>query len=235
MQQIAKRKVLIVEDDLDLGIWVCDYLSSRGMLCAHVPSGQAALSFIASEDVDLIVLDGCLPDIDGFEVCKRVKAIGDFPIIILTARDEEVDEVMGLEAGADDYLTKPVRARALLTRIQKTLDRRYESRAGAALESVNRLAVGELVIEKSSLSVCVRGQPVTLTVPEFELLWLLASRAGEVVSRQSLVEELRGFDFDGFDRSIDLRVSRLRKKLGDDATNPSKIKTIRGRGYLLSK
>jgi DNA-binding response OmpR family regulator len=179
-----------------------------------------------------------LPGLDGLDVCKAVRPIFSNTIIIVTARDEEIDEVLGLEMGADDYLTKPVRARALLARIRKHLDRQSlvnANEAGDLDKDKPHLQFNNLIIDKQSMVVSLDGQKIKISSHEFELLWMLAERAGEVVSREDLISRLRGFDYDGFDRSIDLRISRLRKKLGDAPAEPFRIKTIWGKGYLFAK
>lgn len=234
MNDSYKPRVLVVEDDFEFSEWMSDYLASRGMECQCVGSGKEALFAIAETAPNVVILDGGLPDIDGFEVCRRIKEKRNIPVIMLTARDEEVDEVMGLEAGADDYLTKPVRARALLVRIQKLVEREGTRAAEPNADSADVLSVNNLQLQWSSRTVKQSGAEVYLSSQEFELLWILMSNAGHVVERNQLVQALRGFEFDGFDRSIDLRVSRLRRKLCDNPAKASLIKTIRGKGYLFS-
>lgn len=234
MKDSSKPRILVVEDDGELAEWLSDYLTSRGLECRCVGSGTEALAAVADQAPDVVILDGGLPDIDGFDVCRQLKGSWDTPIIMLTARDEEVDEVMGLEAGADDYLTKPVRARALLVRIQRLMDKGNSCSAGTAGNKDDTLSVNNLQLQWSSRSLRRSGVEIFLSSQEFDLLWLLMNNAGQVVERNQLVEALRGFEFDGFDRSIDLRVSRLRRKLNDDPAKASLIKTIRGKGYLFS-
>lgn len=226
--------ILIVEDDIEFAEWMHDFLLSRGMTSRCVATGEAALLSVSQMMPDLIILDGGLPDIDGFDVCRRIKGQSITPVIMLTARDEEVDEVMGLQAGADDYLTKPVRARALLVRIEKLLERLWTDGVGVASTENDVVSLNGLEARWSSRSAKFFGKDLNLTSQDFELLWLLMSNAGNIVDRNQLVKVLRGFEFDGFDRSIDLRISRLRKKLGDDPAKATLIKTIRGKGYLFS-
>ena len=157
---------------------------------------------------------------------------------MVTARDEEINEVLGLEMGADEYLTKPVRARALLTRIRKHLDRQQSEKESSDEQVQSHsdiLSFQTLVIDKQAMVVSLDGDKIKISSNEFEVLWLLASQAGQIVTREFLVNELRGFEYDGFDRSIDLRISRLRKKLGDDPNEPYRIKTVWGKGYLFAK
>jgi len=242
--------ILIVEDDVELAEWMCDYLSHKGYLVTLTERGDEAITLINQHNPDVVILDGMLPGLDGIDVCKVVRPSFNNAIIMVTARDEEIDEVLGLEMGADDYLTKPVRARALLARIRKHLDRQEKSHQQAinhqesesALsieenqgESRDKLQFNNLVIDKQAMVVSLDGEKIKLSSNEFDVLWLLASNAGDVTTRELLVTQLRGFDYDGFDRSIDLRVSRLRKKLKDDSSAPFRIKTIWGKGYLFAK
>lgn len=237
MNELNKQStILLVEDDEELAQWTLEYLSNKGFDVTVTPSGGEAIKRISQEPPDLVLLDGMLPDIDGLDVCRQVRPHYPGPIIMLTARDEEIDEVLGLEVGADDYITKPVRARALLARIRGHLRRNQTtiSNSEEQPKTATKIHLNQLVIDKQNLTVELRGEPVSITSAEFDVLWLLAEKAGEVVSRQELVNKLRGFDYDGFDRSIDLRISRIRKKLGDDPNEPYLIKTIWGKGYLFA-
>lgn len=229
MKNQAHKSVLIVEDDTDLQQWIADYLTGKGFSCVCTENGKEAVKLISDTQPDVVLLDGALPGLDGFEVCKVVRAFYNGAIIMITARDEEIDEVLGLEVGADDYLIKPVRARALLTRIQKLLEKKE------AVSSAKTLAFNSLVIDPHSQSVLLSGVDAKLTSKEFEVLWVLASHPGEIVTRDTLLKELRGYEFDGLDRSIDLRISRVRKKLQDRTDDPYRIKTIWGKGYLFVK
>lgn len=230
---LIKPHILLVEDDLELAEWMQDYLNSKGFECILCHRGDEAVRLIESHNPDIVILDGMLPGLDGFDVCKAVRPEFSNAIIMVTARDEEIDEVVGLEVGADDYLTKPIRARALLTRIRKFLDRQTNN--GQAKEGAPQyLAFDNLIIDKQAMRVTLNEATVNISSNEFEVLWLLASQAGELVTREELVHQIRGFDYDGFDRSIDLRISRLRKKLGDDSANPFRIKTVWGKGYLFA-
>lgn len=226
-------KLILVEDDIELAEWVADYLQSKGYEVTLCHRGDTAVDMILEQQPDVVLLDGMLPGKDGLDVCKEVRHSYSGPIIMLTARDEEIDEVLGLEVGADDYLTKPVKPRILLARIKAAL-RRHQDNAEQQ-QAPQKVSLSGLEIVHSSRSVSLDGQDIKISSNEFDVLWLLALRAGEVVERNFLINELRGFDNDGFDRSIDLRVSRLRKKLGDDSSEPYRIKTIWGKGYLLAK
>lgn len=236
MTDKIENTILLVEDDEELAQWTKEYLSNKGFAVTVTSSGKEAVQLIINHPPDLVLLDGMLPDLDGLDVCRQVRPDYHNPIIMLTARDEEIDEVLGLEVGADDYITKPVRARALLARIRGHLRRSQAvNNQTAEPAPVSQIQLNQLIIDKQNLSVTLRGQVISITSAEFDVLWLLAQKAGEVVSRQELVNQLRGFDYDGFDRSIDLRVSRIRKKLGDDPNEPYLIKTIWGKGYLFAK
>ena len=223
--------IVLVEDDQELAQWIADYLRAKQFEVTVYSDGKQAYDALSRDLPDLILLDGMLPSMDGLEICKLVRLNSRVPIIMLTARDEEIDEILGLEMGADDYITKPVRGRVLESGIKSLL-----RRASVADMSIapQHSALGALEICKSDLSVHLHGVSMKLSSKEFEVLWLLAKNAGQVVSREMLSQQLRGFEYDGFDRTIDLRISRLRKKLLDDATEPYKIKTIWGKGYLLA-
>jgi len=228
--------ILLVEDDASLAQWVSDYLSPRGYKVSICERGDSAVEQVRQRQPDLLLLDGMLPGLDGLEVCKAVRPFFNGPILMLTARDEEIDEVLGLEVGADDYLTKPVKPRVLMARIKVALRRQQPAIDGTESESnSSKISISGLEIVKSARNVSLHGESINISSNEFDLLWVLAEKAGEVVDREYLVTALRGFEYDGFDRSIDQRVSRLRKKLGDNPTEPFRIKTIWGKGYLLVK
>lgn len=220
-------RVLVVEDDAPLSKMVASYLGSHGYETHVVRTGREAITWIAANTADVILLDLGLPDIDGLEVCQRIRTSYDGCILILTARGDSMDEVAGLDVGADDYVAKPVRPEALLARLRAHLrrDRRFEAEPSITL--------GSLRIDPAARATTIDGNDVTLSTAEFDLLWFLARRAGQVVPRETLYEELLGRAYDGLDRTIDLRVSKLRRRLGDDAANPSRLKSIRGTGYLL--
>jgi DNA-binding response OmpR family regulator len=232
--------LLVVEDDEELAQWMCDYLSTKDFNVSSVGRGDDAVTFIKDQNPDVVILDGMLPGMDGLDVCKTVRPFFDNPIIMLTARDEEIDEVLGLEMGADDYLTKPVRARVLLTRIRKLIERNNKfaidkMEAEVQDQVPEQLQFNNLIIDNQARVVSLNDEKIKISSNEFDVLWLLALKAGQSISRDDLVKQLRGFEYDGFDRSIDLRISRLRKKLGDDPSEPYRIKTIWGKGYLFAK
>lgn len=228
-----RAKILLVEDDTRLGELTRDYLTVNGYAVDIETRGDAAVPRILGGDYALVVLDLMLPGLDGLEVCRRVRDGFVGGILMLTARAEEVDEIVGLEVGADDYLPKPVRPRLLLAHVEALL-RRGQGRATKGRAVSGHLRVGPLVIDRGSRTVTLDDAHVEVTTAEFDLLWTLASRAGEVVSREDLYTGLRGIAYDGLDRSIDLRVARLRRKLGDESRQPRLLKSVRGAGYLLS-
>lgn len=223
-----QHHVMLVEDDASLASWIADYLTSHGYLVTVASRGDQGLELIRTDSPDIVVLDLMLPGLDGIQVCKQAREFYTNPILMLTALGAESDEVQGLETGADDYLTKPVRPKVLLARI-KALLRRDGSAMNAPI-----ILIGALSIDKMSRTLTLSGEDVKLSSHEFDLLALLASQAGAPVSRDELVTEMRGIAYDGLDRSIDISISRLRKKLGDDASRPARIKTVRGKGYMLA-
>ena len=231
----SNSKVLVVEDDSKLARLVQEYLEKEGLTVSIESRGDQAVERILHESPDCVILDIMLPGLDGLEVCKRLRPEYTGPILMLTARRDEVDEVVGLELGADDYLAKPVRPRVLLARIRALLRRASENADQATRNGGSAIVVGDLVINPANRTVTLGRGHVDLTTSEFDLLRYLAERAGRVVMRQELFEHLKGIPYDGMDRSIDLTVTRLRKKLGDDAKPPRLIKSVRGSGYLMAR
>ena len=227
-------RILLVEDDERLAELTAEYLGRNGLEVSIEGRGDTAETRILAEQPDLVILDVMLPGQDGFAVCRAVRNDYRGVILMLTARDEDFDQILGLEMGADDYITKPVQPRVLLARI-KALLRRTAGTGEAAPTGNEKLIFGRFQINQSTRAAELNGELIDLTTAEFDLLWLLASHAGAVLSRDDLLQELRGIGFDGLDRSIDARISRLRKKLNDDPDNPTRIKTVRGKGYLFSK
>lgn len=223
-----KKEILLVEDDIELANLVRDYLTKNGFSVDMIHNGLDAITVIEQTQPDLVILDILLPDKNGNEVCREVRSFYKGAILMLTALDDDMDQMLGLELGADDYIIKPVQPRLLLTRIRTILRRMNQS------ESSNNTIInaGELQIDPANRLVKVAEQKIELTSAEFELLLLLSQEIGQVVDRNSIVQELRGFEYDGFDRSIDRRISRLRKKLSANS-KIELIKTIRGKGYQL--
>ena len=221
---------LLVEDDARLAALTRAYLAGHGVGVEVAGDGRVGLDLARGRRFDVVLLDLMLPGKDGLTVCRELRARSDVPILILTARGEEADRVLGLEMGADDYLPKPFSPRELLARI-RALVRRARGRAGPPVEVVR---VGDLVIDPGARQATLRGQDLPLTAYEFDLLRALAERAGRVLSREQLMELARGSAEDSFDRSIDVHVSHLRQKLGDDPRRPRLLKTVRGAGYVLA-
>jgi DNA-binding response OmpR family regulator len=228
----ASVDILLIEDDARLAELTAAYLEQNGLRIAIEGRGDRAIERFARERPRLVLLDLLLPGRDGLSICRELRKHHDVPILMLTARDTDLDHVIGLEAGADDYVMKPVDPMVLLARVRALL-RRVERGAAAGGERKADMMLGALRISETSREVWLSGKPVPLTTQEFELLSLLAHRAGELVSRDEVFRTMRGIDYDGLDRSIDGRVSKLRRKLGDDAAAPTRIKTVWGKGYLL--
>jgi two-component system OmpR family response regulator/two-component system response regulator RstA len=221
--------ILLVEDDLELASLVVSRLEREGYEVAHVTDGAVARDTILSTSPDVVLLDVMLPSLDGFAVCRAVRASYRGVIVMLTARDEDADEVLGLELGADDYLVKPVRPRVLVARIRAHL-----RRAAAPIQSDQLHTHGHLRVDAQRREVHLAGVRVPLTTTEFDVLHYLVARAGEVVSREALYDDVFGSSWDGMDRAADVYVSRLRQKLGDDPKAPEYLKTVRGAGYLFA-
>ena len=233
-------RILIVEDDERLASLTRDYLQNNGLTVSIESHGGAAVERIRNEQPDLVVLDLMLPGEDGLSICRRVRPRYSGPILMLTARTDDMDQILGLEMGADDYIGKPVQPRVLLARIRALMRRVAEKNqplVGSDLVSGGpvRVQFNELVIDSSMREAWLSGVTVDLTSAEFDLLWLLASNAGRVLSREEIFTALRGIEYDGQDRSIDVRVSRIRPKIGDDPIHPRRIKTVRSKGYLFVK
>jgi DNA-binding response OmpR family regulator len=219
-------RLLLVEDDPVFAVMLTSFLGKNGFAVEHLASGLMVMDRVRAHRPDVIILDGNLPDADGTELCRELRPIYAGVIIMLTARDEAIDELLGLELGADDYIRKPALPRVVLARIRACL------RRGGPVPADKTLTFGPLTVDPDSRTVTLDGQPLPLTTAEYELLWVLASQAGQVLSRDALFKATRGFEYDGLDRSIDMRISRLRKLLGDEAEPARRIKTVRGRGYL---
>jgi two-component system, OmpR family, response regulator len=219
--------VLLVEDDARLAALTREYLERHGALVTIVGDGDAGLAEALRGRHDIVLLDIMLPGRDGIDVCQRIRERSDVPIIMITARGEEADRVLGLELGADDYVPKPYSARELLARIRAAV-RRARGRAGPRRRAV---AVGALSLDPGTREARFEGRALDLTGYEFSLLYALAERAGRVLTREQLMELAGGSAEESFDRSVDVHVSRLRVKLGDDSKRPRLIRTVRGVGY----
>jgi DNA-binding response OmpR family regulator len=226
----AVVRVLLIEDDERLARLTRRYLESHGILVTCAADGEEGLAEALRGTFDLVLLDLMLPGRSGLEVCRELRARRDVPVIMVTARGEEADRVMGLEMGADDYIAKPFSSRELLARVRAVV-RRARGQAGPAYR---RVRVGGLVVDPGSLSATLDGRRLELTSYEFSLLRVLAERAGRVLSREQLLDLAKGGAEEAYDRSIDVHISRLRAKLGDDPKHPRILKTVRGSGYVLA-
>lgn len=224
------QHILLVEDDLRLSTLIQQFLQQNNFSVTVLNSGEKAADFILSKQPDLVILDIMLPKMDGFSICRKIRHQFTKPVIFLTAKDSDFDHVLGLEIGADDYIIKPVEPHVLLARIHMLLRRVSHNKQ----QDVNEIIIGNLRIEKASRQVFMANKHIELTSHEYELLWLLASNAGEPQSRDYIHQQMIGREYDGLDRSVDVRISRLRKKLGDNAKLPYKIITVWGKGYLFS-
>jgi len=225
-------QVLVVDDDAGIRDLLADYLAKQGMKVATARDGKEMDERLAGFDPDLIVIDLMMPGEDGLSLTRRVKAGRDVPVIMLSARGEDIDRIVGLEVGADDYLAKPFNPRELLARIRAVLRR---GGAGAKADGSEEVArFGPFVLDLAAQSLARDGQDIPLTQAEFTLLKLFVEHPGRALSRDQIMDWLKGYERDPFDRSIDVRVTRLRKKLEDDPANPVYIKTVWGQGYLFS-
>jgi two-component system phosphate regulon response regulator OmpR len=226
---MAGPRILLIEDDLRLAGMIEEYLGKAGFRVIHAETGARGLVIHASEPVDAIVLDLMLPDTDGLEICRKIRVHSDTPILMLTARGDATDRVVGLEMGGDDYLPKPFEPRELLARLRAILRR---GRGGAKSDI---LRFGRLEIDRGSREVRLDGAPRPLTSYQFALLLALAEHAGRVLSRDALMDLLKGEALEAFDRSIDVHVSRIRAVIEDDPKKPRRIITVRGVGYVFAK
>jgi DNA-binding response OmpR family regulator len=218
------KRVLIIDDDEKLNALLAEYLGRFDFSVRSFTHPDDGLHALKSETPDLVILDVMLPGKDGFAICKTIRQNSRVPIIMLTARGEVMDRVVGLELGADDYLPKPFEPRELVARMQAVL------RRGAGVED-ERVRAGALEVNWTTCSARLAGQTLALTSAEFELLGLLVRNRGRVLTRERIMDETRGIDWEAYDRSIDVLVSRVRQKLGDDPRQPSFIRTVRGVGY----
>ena len=223
------ERILLVEDDARLAAMVAEYLGDAGLRVTTVGRGEEGITRLAREPFDAVVLDLMLPDIDGLEVCRRLRASSDLPVLMLTARGDAADRIVGLELGADDYLPKPFEPRELLARLRAILRRR----SGAPRSDLLRF--GRLEIDRAARAVRVDGRPAELTAYQFALLLALAEHAGRVMTREALMDLMKGEPLEAFDRSIDVHVSRIRAAIEDDAKKPRRILTVRGAGYVFAK
>ena len=232
---MSTPQLLMIEDDARLAAMVGEYLTQSGYGVTHAGDGESGLALLHDAPVDLVVLDLMLPGIDGLEVCRRIRAQpGDgarVPVLMLTAKGDPMDRIVGLELGADDYLPKPFEPRELLARIRAVL-RRHQ---GGAAPEHKLMRFGALEIDRDARVVSVAGQPAELTSYQFDLLVTLAERAGRVLTRDQIMEAVRGRELEAFDRSIDVHMGRIRAAIEQDVKNPKRILTVRGVGYVFAK
>lgn len=224
------ERILMIEDDERLASMVGEYLHTAGMRVEAAHDAAAGLAALSQVKPDAVILDVMLPDLDGFEVCRRIRAHSDVPVLMLTARGDDVDRIVGLELGADDYLPKPFNPRELLARLRAILRRS----AGARPAGRDAMRFGRLEIDPASRTVTLDDAPCALTGYQFDVLCALASNAGRVMSREMLMDRLRGEALEAFDRSIDVHVSRVRAAIEDDPRRPRRIITVRGAGYVFA-
>ena len=229
---MSKGQVLIVDDEPGIIRLISMYLEREGFQATSARTGAEALELVAGQTPALVILDIMLPDIDGWEVCRELRRTSDVPIIMLTAREGDEDKIVGLEIGADDYVTKPFVPRELVARVKAILRR---ARAAPADDGDEVLHFGELEIEPAKREVRLDGENITLRAKEYDLLLKLASRPGRVFKREELLQDVWGYDFFGDSGTIDVHVRRLRAKLNDDSSNPRFIETVWGVGYRMKE
>ncbi len=240
MMSKSSARVLLIEDDTRLANMVRDYLGQNGLEVAHQGSARAGLAHLREHGVDIVLLDLMLPDADGLDVCRQIRAISAVPIMMVTARGDVADRVVGLELGADDYLAKPFEARELLARLRAIL-RRSELRAGGQADNSRSslaptrpaLEVGDLRIDYAARQVAIAGQVRVLTARQFDVLAALAEHAGRVLSREQLIRLLPTDAEEAFDRAIDVHIARIRQVIEVDPRQPKRILTVRGSGYQM--
>ena len=234
----SMQQLLMIEDDTRLAQMVGEYLERSGFGVSHAPDARTGLDRLTQPGAlpDLVVLDLMLPDLDGLEVCRRLRALpgeaGKVPVPMPPAKGDPMDRIVGLEIGADDYLPKPFEPRELLARIRAILRRKGD---GAAPPAARTLRFGSLEIDRDARTVTVAGQPAEMTSYQFDLLVVLAERAGRVLTRDQIMEAVRGRELEAFDRSIDVHMGRIRAAIEADAKNPRRIVTVRGVGYVFAK
>jgi DNA-binding response OmpR family regulator len=230
------QQLLMIEDDARLADMVRTYLGQSGYQVTHAGNAQTGLASLQTQPAELVILDLMLPDMDGLEVCRRIRALpGDLartPVLMLTAKGDPMDRIIGLEMGADDYLPKPFEPRELLARIRAVLRRQGDA---AVKTATSLMRFGTLEIDRDARTVTVAGQSCDLTSYQFDLLVALAERAGRVLSRDQIMEAVRGRELEAFDRSIDVHMGRIRAAIELDAKNPKRILTVRGVGYVFAR
>ena len=232
--------LLMIEDDHRLAQMVGEYLQQSGFAVQHAATAEEGLLALTTHTPSMVLLDLMLPDADGLEVCRRIRglpgALAQTPVLMLTAKGDPMDRVVGLEIGADDYLPKPFEPRELLARIRAVL-RRHQSPDAPSAHSgkPQHMQFGSLTLDRDARTVSVNDKPCDITAYQFDLLWVLAERAGRVLTRDQIMEAVRGRELEAFDRSIDVHMGRIRAAIEDDVKNPKRILTVRGVGYVFAK
>jgi DNA-binding response OmpR family regulator len=236
---MSTPQLLMIEDDTRLAQMVGEYLTQSGMAFSHASDGGKGMAALQDKSPDLVILDLMLPDTDGLEICRRIRALpgplAKVPVLMLTAKGDPMDRIIGLEIGADDYLPKPFEPRELLARIRAVLRRRGDGGSASEAPSASVLRFGSLEIDRNARSVTVDGNEAELTSYQFDLLVAMAERAGRVLTRDQIMEAVRGRELEAFDRSIDVHMGRIRAAIEVDVKNPKRILTVRGVGYVFAK
>lgn len=239
MSRMSTPQLLMIEDDLRLAQMVSEYLTQSGMAVTHAGDGAGGMAALQDKSPDLVILDLMLPDTDGLDVCRRIRALpgplAKVPVLMLTAKGDPMDRIIGLEIGADDYLPKPFEPRELLARIRAVLRRRGDGAPASAAPTSDVMRFGSLEIDRNARSVIVGGNEAELTSYQFDLLVAMAERAGRVLTRDQIMEAVRGRELEAFDRSIDVHMGRIRAAIEADVKNPKRILTVRGVGYVFAK
>ncbi|GGZ10987.1 MAG: two-component system, OmpR family, response regulator RstA [Shewanella sp.] len=227
------HRILLVEDEPEIGQLISDWLAKHDMQVVVENRGDLALQRVQEEKPELILLDIMLPGMDGLSLCRKLRQSFHGPIVMLTSLDSDMNQVLALELGANDYILKTTPPNVLVARLRVQLRQLASITPQQPPKMSGRLQLGTLIIDYNSRDVRLQGQAVALSTSDFELLWQLASHSGQILSRETLFKQLKGREYDGIDRSMDVAISRLRQKLGDNAELPTRIKTIRNKGYLL--
>jgi two-component system, OmpR family, response regulator RstA len=230
------QRIVFVEDDAEIGTLIKGFLGKHDLDVTLVNRGDTAMAIILQEQPDLVLLDIMLPGMDGLTLCRNLRPQYTGPIVMLTSLDSDMNHILGLELGASDYILKTIPPSVLLARLRVQLRQKNPTQPAAEspASGIHTLHFGLLTIDPTSRDVVLAGQNIPLSTSDFDLLWELASHAGHIMSRESLLKVLRGVEYDGLDRSVDVAISRLRRKLDDSAQEPTRIKTVRNKGYLLA-
>jgi two-component system OmpR family response regulator/two-component system response regulator RstA len=230
MESFLIKQVLLVEDDERLSSLISQYLTEHNFIVHRLSNGDNLLQHVQTSPPDILLLDVMLPGENGFTLCQKIRPYYSGPLLFMTAKNDDFDQVFGLEIGADDYIIKPVEPRVLLARINALL--RRNKNVVASADPLQKLQYGQLSIDRSTRSAHLKGEDVKLTSHEFDMLWKLAANPSTLIDRTTLYRDVIGREYDGLDRSADVRISRLRKKLQDNSQHPYRIKTIWGKGFF---